>query len=149
METAGIILIILILINILLAVIDLKRGMKSKGWEDTSEYNKLFNARTVATVTVEVIRQEKITPMKGMTPAIQLLTKTETEVIPAHLGPAWFVENQRKKIEPKEKVELRGSKIILIDKPIMMVSELRIGDDVFTLRDHNGNPVWNAWKRRR
>jgi len=42
---------------------------------------------------------------------LQFIVKTEKEEISVHLGPGWFIENQDIKIEPKDKIEVKGSRI--------------------------------------
>lgn len=125
-------------------------GMKWKGgggWGMTGPYGRLYDPKTVETISGEVVKVERITPMKGMSYGVVLMVKTEKETIPVHLGPAWYIENQDVKIEPKEKVEVTGSRITFQGKPAIIAAEIKKGDEVFKLRDENGFPVWSGWRR--
>jgi hypothetical protein len=74
--------------------------------------------------------------------------KTDKETISVHLGPSWYLENQDVKIEPKDRVEVKGSRVTFAGNPAMIAAEVKKGDEVLKLRDDNGFPVWSGWRRR-
>jgi hypothetical protein len=76
-----------------------------------------------------------------------MTVKTDKEMISVHLGPGWYMENQDVKIEAKDKVEVKGSKITFGGKPAIIAAEVKKGDQVLKLRDDNGFPVWSAWRK--
>jgi hypothetical protein len=51
------------------------------------------------------------------------------------------------KIEPKDKVEVTGSRITFDGKPAIIAAEVKKGDEALKLRDDNGFPVWSGWRR--
>ncbi len=83
-----------------------------------------------------------------MSAGIHMNVKTDKETISVHLGPSWYLENQDLKIEPKDKIEVKGSKITFEGKPAIVAAEVRKGDEVLRLRDDAGFPVWSGWRRR-
>jgi hypothetical protein len=119
----------------------------SGGWGPGSQYNRMYDPKTVETITGEVTSVDSITPGKGMRGGVHMNVKTEKETISVHLGPSWFIENQDVKIEPKDKVEVKGAKITFAGKPTVIAAEVKKGDDVLKLRDDRGFPVWAGWKR--
>lgn len=128
-----------------------QRGMGQKGsggWGAGTPYGRMYNPQTVETICGEVVSVDKITPMKGMYYGVHLALKTDKETISVHLGPAWYIENQDVKIEPKDKIEVKGSRITFEDKPALIAAEVKKGDDVLVLRDISGFPVWSGWRRR-
>ena len=128
-----------------------QRGMKWQGsgnWGPGSPYNRMFDPKTVGTITGEVVRVELSALQKGMSPGVHLIIKTSKETIPVHLGPAWYLERQDIKIEPKETVEVTGSRIVFEGKPAIIASEAKTKDGIIRLRDENGFPVWSGWRRR-
>lgn len=128
-----------------------QRGMKwegSGGWGMGSEYGRMYDPKTVETVSGEVVSVDKITPAKGMSYGVHLTLKTGKETIPVHLGPGWYIEKQDTKIEPKDKVEVKGSRVTYEGKPAIIAAEVKKGDEVLKLRDENGIPVWSGWRRR-
>ena len=120
----------------------------SGGWGMGTAYGKMYNLSTVETISGEVVSVDKITPTKGMSYGIHMTVKTDKETISVHMGPGWFIENQDIKIEPKEKVEVKGSRITFEGKPALIAAEVKKGDETLKLRDDNGFPAWSGWRRR-
>ncbi|GLI35923.1 hypothetical protein [Desulforhabdus amnigena] len=118
------------------------------GWGPGAPYARMYNPQTVETISGEVVSVDKITPMKGMGYGLHAVVKTDKETISVHLGPAWYLENQDVKIEPKDKIEVKGSRITFEGKPALIAAEVKKGDEVLTLRDAQGIPVWSGWRRR-
>jgi hypothetical protein len=79
---------------------------------------------------------------------MHLMLKTDKETISVHLGPGWYIENQDVKIDPKDKVEVKGSKITFQGKPALIAAEVKKGNEILKLRDENGFPAWSGWRRR-
>jgi hypothetical protein len=120
----------------------------TRGWGMGSAYSRMFNPTTIDTVSGEVLRVDAITPMKEMSYGVHLMVKTDRETLSVHLGPAWYVENQDTKIDPKDKIEVVGSRITFEGKPVIIAAEVRKGNEVLKLRDKNGFPFWSGWRRR-
>jgi len=128
-----------------------QQGMKWKGsggWGAGTQYNRMFDPKTVETFSGEVVSIDKIAPMKGMHYGVHLMLKTAKETISVHLGPGWYIENQDIKIEPKDKVEVKGSRITFEGKPAIIAAEVKKGDEILRLRDENGFPVWSGCRKR-
>jgi hypothetical protein len=120
----------------------------SGGWGPGSQYNRIYDPKAVETISGEVTTVDRITPAKGMSGGVHMLVKTDKETVSVHLGPSWYLENQDVKIEPKDKVEVKGSRVTFVGKPALIASEVRKGNEVLTLRDEAGFPAWMAWRRR-
>ena len=75
----------------------LAQGMKwrgSGGWGPGSAYGRMYDPKTVETVTGEVVKVDRITPMRGMSGGVHLVVKTDKGDVSVHLGPQWYLENQ-------------------------------------------------------
>ena len=118
------------------------------GWGPNTQYNRMYDPKAVETISGEVSSVDRITPGKGMSGGIHMMVKTDKEPVSVHLGPSWYIENQDVKIEPKDKVDVKGSRITFGGKPAMIATEVKKGDEVLKLRDDNGYPVWSGWRRR-
>lgn len=68
--------------------------------------------------------------------------KTDKGMILVILGPTWFHEGKKFKIEPKDKLEIKGSRITGMDEPMFIATEVKKGGQVLKLRDDAGYPVW-------
>ena len=118
------------------------------GWGMGTKYGRMYNPQTVETISGEVVKVEKITPMKGMSNGIHILVKTDTGEISVHLGPSWYMDKQDTKIAVGDKVEVKGSKVEYSGKPAVIAAEVQKGDEVLKLRDDNGYPAWAGWRKR-
>ena len=123
-------------------------GQRGKrGWGHNKDHVRLYNPETVVTLTGTVVQILKVKPAKGISYGIHLIVKTDDETIEAHLGPAWYIENQEKMIIVNDQVEITGSKINYKDKPAIIVSKMQRGEDHLQLRDANGFPAWSGWRK--
>jgi hypothetical protein len=118
------------------------------GWGPGGQYGRLYDPKTVETLTGEIEKVERITPINGMSAGIHLILKTEKESLSIHLGPEWYVSNQEVKLKSADKVEVKGSRVTINSKPAIIAAEVVIGDHVLKLRDANGVPLWSGWRRR-
>jgi hypothetical protein len=119
----------------------------SGGWGMGSQYQRMYDPKTVETLSGTIESIDKITPMKGMYYGIHLLLKTDKETIPVHLGPGWYIERLDTKIGKGDKIEVKGSRVTMMGGPAIIASEVRKGDSVLKLRDENGIPAWAGWRR--
>ena len=135
---------------VVLAPATFAQGMKwrgSGGWGPGGPYGRMYDAKTVETISGEVMKIDRITPMHGMSAGVHLMVKTDKGDVSVHLGPQWYLENQDVKIEPKDKVEIKGSRVTVQGQPAVIAAEVRKGDQVLRLRDEAGMPVWAGWRR--
>jgi hypothetical protein len=125
-------------------------GIKWKGgggWGPGSQFGRLYDPKTVETVTGEVVKVDRVTPMRGMSAGVHLVVKTDKGDVSVHLGPQWYLENQDVKIAPGDRVEVKGSRVTLAGKPAIIAGEVQKGGDTLRLRDEAGVPVWSGWRR--
>ena len=65
----------------------LAQGMKwrgSGGWGPGSAYGRMYDPKTVETVTGEVVKVDRITPMRGMSGGVHLVVKTDKGDVSVH-----------------------------------------------------------------
>jgi hypothetical protein len=120
----------------------------SGGWGPGTQYNRMYDPKTVETISGEITVVDRITPLKGMSGGVHMNVKTDKETISVHLGPGFYIENQDVKLQAKDKVEVKGSRITFDGKPAIIAAEVKKGDEVLKLRDDAGFPVWSGWRRR-
>ena len=119
----------------------------SGGWGPGSQYGRLYDPKMVETISGEVVKVDRIAPLRGMSAGVHLLVKTDTGKVSVHLGPLWYLENQDVKIQPKDKVEIKGSRVTVQGRPALIAAEVKKGDETLKLRDDAGVPVWSGWRR--
>jgi len=76
------------------------------------------------------------------------ISKTETLGLSQRIRlRSWYIENRDIRIEPKDKIEVAGSRITYQGKPAIIAAKVKKGDEVLKLRDENGLPVWAGWRK--
>jgi hypothetical protein len=98
-------------------------------------------------ISGEVVSIEGITPIKKMSHGVHMTVKTDNEIISVHLGPRWYLDRQDIKIEPKDKVEVKGSRITCEGRTSIIATEVKRGKEFLRLRSENGYPVWVGTKK--
>lgn len=85
----------------------------------------------------------------SMHPGLAVVVDTKTQGrVHVHLGPVWYLERQEFEIKPGDEVSVKG----MCDKKNggmdVIAYELTKGDHVLHLRDAQGRPNWEAWRKR-
>ncbi|MBF0459415.1 MAG: DNA-binding protein [Nitrospirae bacterium] len=137
------IMIIMIMVMVTTASAQPLRGWKgSGGWGGGSQYQKMYDVKTVGVVTGTIESVETFMPVRGMSIGVLLILKTEDGMIAVHLGPVWYIERQDIRFDKGDTVEARGSKLMFDSKPAIIAAEVKKNEDVLRLRDENGVPHW-------
>jgi hypothetical protein len=74
----------------------------------------------------------------------QLLLKTDTDTVRIHLGPTAFLKGKGVEIREGDTLEVTGSSVTLGDARVVLAREIRKGDNVWTLREATGQPLWSS-----
>ena len=107
-------------------------------------YGTMWDAGTVETLKGQVVAVEKYVPGRGGTSyGLRLTMKTDSETVSVILGPVWYVEAQQFKFEPKDTLEVKGSRMSVQGQPTMIAAEVKKGDKALKLRNEAGNPLWS------
>lgn len=148
----GIVITLIVLAGFSLAAdSDAQRGMKwqgNSGWGAGTQYNRMYDVRTVEVFSGEVVSVDRMVPLKGMSYGIHVTVMTEKETVSVHLGPGWYIENQDVMIEPKDMLGIKGSRVSIEGKPVIIAAEVKKGDQVLKLRDEQGFPLWAGWRQK-
>ncbi len=125
----------------------LKTWTGSRGWGPEAPYVKLYNGKTMENVDGIVTAVQRFIPGRGMSAGVHLLVRAGVEVVDVHLGPQWYIENQDITIQPKDQIEVKGSRVMFRGQPAIIAGEVKKGEDILKLRDDTGFPAWIAWRR--
>lgn len=108
---------ILIVVSILSFIVSdsfAQRGMKwrgSGGWGMGSQYNRMYDPKTVWTIRGEEISVDMITPMKGMSQGVHLTLKTDKEIISANLGPGGISKTETLGLSQRIRLRSRAQEL--------------------------------------
>lgn len=112
-----------------------------------SQRIRQYDPTTVETLNGEVLSVTKTTSRRGQGYGVHLLVKTDRETVEVHLGPEWYLDRQNFSVEVGDRVEIKGSRITDAGMPTLIASQVTKGDDLLTLRDENGLPMWSRRQR--
>lgn len=138
----SIVVALLMVVTVSLAFAQPPKGRGMGGWGMETKYQRMYNPATVETITGTVESVDKMTPMRGMSSGVHLMVKTDKETIPVHLGPSWHIDKQEMKLAKGDTVTVKGSRVTMAGKPVIIAAEVKKGDAVMKLRDESGIPVW-------
>ncbi len=124
------------------------RGRGPRGWGSGDQYCLMYKPDTAETISGEVLSVEKVAPRNEMFYGVHLMVKTGEKTVSVHLGPGWYMEDQGIVFEPKDKVEITGSKVTFDGEEAIIATEVKKGDEILKLRDKNGIPYWSGWRKR-
>ncbi len=129
---------------VLILALTLACGPENQGGpgpEEVAGYDRMYDPKTVETVSGEVVSVARITD-RGTGYGVSLTLKTSQETILVYLGPGWFLEKQALTFAPKDQVEVTGSQITFQGKPALIAAQVNKGDRSLKLRDSAGLPAW-------
>ena len=116
-------------------------NQRDLGPEGGAGYDRMYDPKTVGSVSGEVVSVDKITD-RDTGYGLSLTLKTGKETILVYLGPGWFLEKQDLSFAPKDQVEITGSQITFQGKPTIIAAQAKKGDKSLKLRDPAGIPAW-------
>ena len=112
-------------------------------------YKKIFNAKTVKTISGQIIRVDQV-PEYGFGPQLRLTVFVDrNDIVPVYLGPAFYLlgPQQAKHLKAGNKVIVTGSQVTVKDEPLMIAVSVKLGNELLRLRDQEGIPAWIGWKK--
>ncbi|MGB9730430.1 MULTISPECIES: hypothetical protein [Calditerrivibrio] len=120
------------------------QGFKgSGGWGMNSPFNRMFDPNKIETIYGVVEKIDTTSPHKMMSNGVYLDLKTDKGIIRVILGPVWYIERLDFVIELGDKLEVKGSPVMINGVQSMIAAEIKNGKDLLILRDIHGIPVWS------
>jgi hypothetical protein len=108
---------------------------------------RLYDPKTVETVSGEIVSLDKIAGPAGRGRVHATLKTDKGETVSVHLGPAWYVDNQSVTIKQGDKATVRGSRVGVDGKPVIIAAEVTKDGQTLRLRDDNGLPLWAGGRK--
>jgi hypothetical protein len=118
-----------------------------RGMGPGAGYGRIYNPQTVETVSGQVVSIDKMS--RGRYQGVHLTVKTDKETIAVHLGPSWYLDQQKITFSPKDTLEITDSRVTFDGKPTIIAAEVKKGGQNLKLRDASGIPMWAGQGRRR
>ena len=116
---------------------------------------RLYNPQTVTTVKGTVEKLEEINMGRGSGMGMkfrEVLLKTDKGSIMVHLGPSWYLDQQKFAVKAGDNLEVTGSQVTLNNQPAIIAREIQMNGTNFETpgrpRDtglaRHGPRVWNG-----
>ncbi len=113
----------------------------SEGWP----MGQMYNPQTVEKLDGKIESIEKVTAGRMDIPARVLLKlKTAKETLTIYLGPDWYLEQQPAKLSPGDYLQVRGSRIMMNNQPVILPNEITKNNHVMKFWDDQGRPMWRG-----
>jgi hypothetical protein len=102
------------------------------------------------TITGKVSRVFTETLQDNMYPGMAMLVDSKDHgLVRVHLGPVWYLERQQFSLAPGQVVQVKGVCLEEKGQTRLIAAQVTVGDSVLLLRDAQGQPMWEAWRKRR
>jgi hypothetical protein len=111
-------------------------------WGSKGQYCRMYDPRTVETVSGEITEVRKFTPPVRGASGVRFSLKTKKGPIEVILGPSWYVEQQPFQLELHDNVTVEGSAVAVEGRATIIASKVTRSGKTWTLRHQNGMPVW-------
>jgi hypothetical protein len=107
-----------------------------------------YDRGTVETLSGTVIEVEHLGPRAvARLSQVHLLLKTDGETVVVQLGPESWLAQHNFSLAPGDRVSITGSRINRPQRTFLIAGEVRKGNQVLSLRDENGRPLWAHSRR--
>lgn len=120
------------------------------GWDKESDYTKLYNAKTTATLQGKIVSVNRNYRLSAdMSPGVVAVVDTGDSLVNVHIGPQWFTNFYRSEwnLETGDEVEVTGSLITYDGSESMILRSGKKGDLQMTIRGPQGAPIWDPEAR--
>lgn len=109
-------------------------------------YHRNFDMETVEKLTGKIADIKFSGKDNSENKGVELLLQFDEQLMPIHLGPAWYMNMQRGKFKKGDIITVQGSRVAMNHKFVIIAQELKLGNKVLRLRDATGHPHWMAWE---
>jgi len=108
-------------------------------------YTRNYDVNTVETIEGEIVEVNYKTGKRKASMGVHVVVRTDTESIPVHLGPVWYLE-QQEKLEEGDRITVTGSRISYDGAPAIVAATVERNQMRLRLRDQDGFPAWRGWR---
>jgi len=104
--------------------------------------SSMYNPKTEATIS-GVVQEIKEVPGPGRSSGLHLTVKADAAVYEVHVGPMWYLNQQKYSFAKGERIEVIGSNVTFQGADAMIARRIKKGEETWTLRDEQGIPAWS------
>jgi hypothetical protein len=132
---------ILKLLSVTIVIVGLASAVYAQGgMRGGGNYNPA--TETTLTGTVDSVNNVPSSGRGGG--GLHLILAVPTGPIEVHVGPASFVSSKNVTFTKGDGLTVVGSKVTMAGQEVVIAREIKKGDQVLTLRDTKGYPLWSG-----
>ena len=105
----------------------------------------LYTPEKQEVISGEVISLEE--PVRGWCHAVHMKVQTEKGPVVVHLTSQKYITDKHNTLEPKDAVQIKGSRSRYGDEEVLIAAEVKKGNYILRLWDDNGDPVLSGWAK--
>ena len=121
----------------------------SGGYGPKSPYVMAYSKGSVVELSGKVTGVVRSAPAQGMDASVSLLVKSGNGgVSVVEVGPTWYVDGQRVTYKTGDRVKVKGSKVMLGNRSVILAQRVTKNNRVLYLRGEDGWPMWLAYRGR-
>ena len=116
-----------------------------EGWEQGSEYDRLYNPKERDVIKGHILKSIKIEPMEGMAPGTALIVdEGGGDKITVHICPEAFATGRQTGLRPRDRVKIRGAWAEIGEETVFIAAKIKKdGGYSFKVRlTSDGTPFW-------
>ena len=121
----------------------------ARGWH-TFPYRVSQDVHTCVQgkISGRITRLRAETFSQDMEPGLGMDVQTpDRGLVHVHLGPLWFLDRQETDLKPGEEVTIQAFCYKLEGQERVLAGEIKHKDHTLVLRDPQGRPYWDAWRK--
>lgn len=122
-----------------------ERRQQLQLWSLESQYGRKFDPRRLRRVEGRIAGVDYLAPLPGMSAGAQLTLESGDKTWRVHVGPLGFLSEQDMTFAQGEDVSVTDSEVTLGDEPVLIATDIQVGDRKLKLREKNGAAVWQGW----
>lgn len=119
----------------------------TKSINSRKKYARPFDSNTIEEFEGKILEVAHTEDKKDETRGIYLSFEVEEEIIPVHLGPAWYINHQGRRFKPGDKITVKGSRIQFDGTEAIVAVSVSRNDEILKLRNEDGTPYWYGWSK--
>ncbi len=135
-----------LLIAAVLAALNVVAAYANSGQGQTTG-NRMYDPKTETTLN-GVVQEVKEIAGPGKGTGMHLKVKAGDAVYDVHVGPTWYLTQEKYTFVKGDQVEVVGSKVSYQGADAIIARQVKKGGNTWTLRDAQGIPLWSRGKSR-
>ena len=115
------------------------------GWENGSEYNRLYRVDKYVKLKGTMVEIIDIVPMQGMAPGAGMIILLQSgERVTVHFAPKWFAKFLNYGFNKGDRVKVKGCWAEIGGKKVFLAAKVRNGEyfEIKFRRTKDGKPYW-------